>query len=356
MSHKDLFLYRLQQALGISIPWIADIAPNESMISFSDSLMIKEWEEEENWIVAKPSFGSLNGWEGIIVPVLTVDERTKKLILYLFEELIAAEEGRGADDFPFSYEKEAVKWIQGGKAAPTALLMEWQSIYPDSEKITPVLLYNTDTDATSSTDRSEEIKALLQSFFGRGVILLKLSPLEILLLLHPEMVEEGEDHPLLSLEAVGQAVAEVLLTELSFGCKLSIDFPVPWQTIPEAYASCRRQLKWGQNHKPSLAVYHPKALWLHRTVDRLGAETYAEWRSRLAALFEALQEEEVLTMIKAFIDNDGRLAETARALFIHRNTLIYRLDKFKNETGWDLRQLEEVFVIQLALLIMPPST
>lgn len=45
------------------------------------------------------------------------------------------------------------------------------------------------------------------------------------------------------------------------------------------------------------------------------------------------------------------MSETAKKLYIHRNTLLYRLDKFKNETGLDVRTFHDAVLVKLALVL-----
>ena len=48
-------------------------------------------------------------------------------------------------------------------------------------------------------------------------------------------------------------------------------------------------------------------------------------------------DEETLTTINKFFENSLNVSETSRQLYIHRNTLVYRLDKLQKSTGLDLR-------------------
>ena len=53
-------------------------------------------------------------------------------------------------------------------------------------------------------------------------------------------------------------------------------------------------------------------------------------------------DEEILTTINKFFENSLNVSETSRQLYIHRNTLVYRLDKLQKSTGLDLRVFEEI--------------
>ena len=59
----------------------------------------------------------------------------------------------------------------------------------------------------------------------------------------------------------------------------------------------------------------------------------------------------MLETIRVYFRNDLNLSTTARQLFIHRNTLNYRLEKIRRETGLDLRNFRDAAVFQLISLL-----
>ncbi len=62
-----------------------------------------------------------------------------------------------------------------------------------------------------------------------------------------------------------------------------------------------------------------------------------------------LDKEEYLQTINAFMENGFNVSAAANKSFMHRNTLNYRLDKFKRETGLDLHNVENAFLIKLLI-------
>ena len=65
---------------------------------------------------------------------------------------------------------------------------------------------------------------------------------------------------------------------------------------------------------------------------------------------ESLDEETLFT-IQKFFENNLNVSETSRKLFVHRNTLVYRLEKIKKLTGLDLRQFDHAIVFKVALMV-----
>ena len=62
-------------------------------------------------------------------------------------------------------------------------------------------------------------------------------------------------------------------------------------------------------------------------------------------------DEETLATINKFFENSLNVSETSRQLYIHRNTLVYRLDKLQKSTGLDLRIFEDAITFKIALMV-----
>lgn len=62
-------------------------------------------------------------------------------------------------------------------------------------------------------------------------------------------------------------------------------------------------------------------------------------------------EEEELTTVYTFFDNNLNISETSRQLYIHRNTLVYRLEKIQKKTGLDVRAFDEAMTFKIAMMV-----
>ena len=63
-------------------------------------------------------------------------------------------------------------------------------------------------------------------------------------------------------------------------------------------------------------------------------------------------DQETLFTIQKFFENNLNVSETSRKLFVHRNTLVYRLDKLQKSTGLDLRVFEDAITFKIALMVV----
>ncbi len=62
-------------------------------------------------------------------------------------------------------------------------------------------------------------------------------------------------------------------------------------------------------------------------------------------------DQETLFTIQRFFENNLNVSETSRKLFVHRNTLVYRLEKIRKITGLDLREFDHAIVFKIALMV-----
>ena len=62
-------------------------------------------------------------------------------------------------------------------------------------------------------------------------------------------------------------------------------------------------------------------------------------------------DQEILTTINTFFDNNLNVSETARQLFVHRNTLVYRIEKLQKSTGLDIRTFDDAMTLKIALMV-----
>ena len=82
------------------------------------------------------------------------------------------------------------------------------------------------------------------------------------------------------------------------------------------------------------------------------AEAAEEFLSQKAGNLDISRlDNEMRTTITTLFKNELNLADTAKELFIHRNTLVYRLDKFEKLTGLDIRRFDDAVVCRVALIL-----
>jgi carbohydrate diacid regulator len=151
------------------------------------------------------------------------------------------------------------------------------------------------------------------------------------------------------LKQYAQAVQETLLEEAMQQAVVAIGEPKhTLLQLGESYQEARRAMEVGQRFEPEETVFLYSRLILDRFLDTLPREDCQYYfgllfNRRTAKLFN----EEMLQTIEMFFRKDLNLSDTARQLFIHRNTLVYRLDKVQRLTGLDLRRFDDAMTFRI---------
>ncbi|KIR02217.1 transcriptional regulator, CdaR [Lachnospiraceae bacterium TWA4] len=89
---------------------------------------------------------------------------------------------------------------------------------------------------------------------------------------------------------------------------------------------------------------------MERLVYNLSKEQAYEFIRDYALNLEVFADKDLVVTVQTLMDCGGNLAQTARKLYVHRNTLNYRLDKIKRLTGLNVKKYEDATIFKLALL------
>ena len=67
---------------------------------------------------------------------------------------------------------------------------------------------------------------------------------------------------------------------------------------------------------------------------------------------EVLEDEEAMSTISKFFENNLNISETARQLYVHRNTLVYRLERIEKSVGLDIRKFDDAMTFRIAVMVL----
>ncbi len=122
--------------------------------------------------------------------------------------------------------------------------------------------------------------------------------------------------------------------------------------LPKSYQNCVAALEINEifRHPENVIGYHD--LGLSKLVRALPREICREYmQDRLSGADFGMLDNETVGTIRCFFENGLSIAETARSLYIHRNTLVYRLDKFERMMGLDIRKFEDAVTCRIGMLM-----
>jgi carbohydrate diacid regulator len=140
-----------------------------------------------------------------------------------------------------------------------------------------------------------------------------------------------------------RAVQETLMEEAVQTAEVGIgEIKHTLAALGEGYLEAKRAMEVGHIFAADRSIHVFRNLMLERFLMNVSREESMHYHSLLfnrktAKLFN----EEMLQTIEMFFRKDLNLSDTARQLFIHRNTLVYRLDKVQRQTGLDLRRFDD---------------
>ena len=155
------------------------------------------------------------------------------------------------------------------------------------------------------------------------------------------------------LERTAASIQQGIEKDVGVRCVVGIGSPVMHlRELADRYKEAQTAIEVGKVFDTEKAVMNYDSLGIGRIIYQLPT-TLCEMF--LAEVFkkspiESLDQETLYTINK-FFENNLNVSETSRKLFVHRNTLVYRLEKIKKLTGLDLREFDHAIVFKVALMV-----
>ncbi len=248
------------------------------------------------------------------------------------------------------------EWLQDHTAAGQSHeLPEPLQVYPS--------LYNTKVPfllvgESAGDTEYREWKKLLETYFESDVILIPLQEKEWLILADDAVLKDGDEE-----QQSEDSGTEQLLTDLALGLHemvgewigeshISVYHPiVPANALPITQLVLRESITLGRTYHMTRNVHLPWMLHMEKLLNGVSTHDKRTFYEQVLRGFEHQMDSEMLGTLELFFEMDCNVSETAKRLYIHRNTLLYRLDKFKQETGLDVRNFSDAMLVKIALLL-----
>ena len=152
-------------------------------------------------------------------------------------------------------------------------------------------------------------------------------------------------------------MADVMVDTL--GMEAMVGVRVSYGTIVEelkdvsrSYKEADMAMEVGRIFYSQRRVLSYKVLGIGRLIHQLPASLCEMFLEEVfeGSVMENFEEEE-LAAVYTFFENNLNISETARKLYVHRNTLVYRLEKIQKKTGLDVRVFEDAMTFKIALMV-----
>ena len=159
---------------------------------------------------------------------------------------------------------------------------------------------------------------------------------------------EGKD-----LEKLASSIVDTLSSEFYTHCVVGIGTAVTGiKDLAHSFKEAQVALEVGKVFDTEKTIINYDSLGIARLVYQLPTTLCDMFLREVfkRGSIESLDQETLFT-IQKFFENNLNVSETSRKLFVHRNTLVYRLEKIKKLTGLDLREFEDAIVFKVALMV-----
>lgn len=155
------------------------------------------------------------------------------------------------------------------------------------------------------------------------------------------------------LEKLARSICDTLSTEYYTSALVGIGTAVTGiRDLARSFKEAQVALEVGKVFDTEKVIVNYEKLGIARLIYQLPT-TLCEMFLREVFKIGSIDslDQETLFTIQRFFENNLNVSETSRRLFVHRNTLVYRLEKIKKITGLDLREFDDAIVFKVALMV-----
>lgn len=159
--------------------------------------------------------------------------------------------------------------------------------------------------------------------------------------------EEATEH--------ANSIRDSIVSELYCKCYVSLGSMIfNAQDIKRSYTEAKECMIFGRKFGIKQDVFEYEKMIFEKVVYNISHTVKQELLKKVREKLNSF-DSEMITTIEEFVNCDLNISDAARKLYIHRNTLIYRLDKINKETGFDIRNFKDATVFIIAFLVWKES-
>ncbi len=164
-------------------------------------------------------------------------------------------------------------------------------------------------------------------------------------------LKSSEDYG--EIENIARIILDTLNTELMVKAYIGIGSVVEsLNELAHSYREAETALSVGRIFESDKFIFSYNKLGLGRLIYQLPVPLC---RLFLQEVFKKdsleILDAETVSTINKFFENNLNISETSRQLYVHRNTLVYRLDKIQKMTGLDLRKFDDAIIFKVSMLV-----
>lgn len=209
------------------------------------------------------------------------------------------------------------------------------------------IVYLIETKVESETVAKELLRGLFSQHNGDYVTSVDERNIVLIKSLRKEGTEE-------EIQQTAKTIVDMLNAEAMLSVKVSYGTVVnELKEVSKSYKEAKMALDVGKIFYIEKSVIGYEKLGIGRLIYQLPVSLCRMFMREIFGdnLPDKLDEETQITIHK-FFENSLNVSETARQLYIHRNTLVYRIEKLEKETGLDIRNFDDALTFKIALMVV----
>ncbi|MDR1689136.1 MAG: helix-turn-helix domain-containing protein [Clostridiales bacterium] len=164
-------------------------------------------------------------------------------------------------------------------------------------------------------------------------------------------IRERDNHD--DIEKIAKTIYDTIASEAMSKVYVAIGMPfTDLKTASNSYKEAKMALEVGKIFEPEKMIINYDKLGVGRLIYHLPVNLCKMFVAEvLHGLTLDMFDDETLSTVNKFFENNLNVSETSRQLYIHRNTLVYRLDKLQKMTGLDLRTFEDSIIFKMTVMV-----
>lgn len=217
-----------------------------------------------------------------------------------------------------------------------------QNSYVSEEKINEILPYisnETYLVCISLKDKQAEALEIVKNIYSSVEIIAVNYKNTIVLMGNFEDIEEHIS-----------SISETIYTSLYDKCYAAYCTVKKYEELSKLYEENMYKINLAKKYNLSKRIFKEGSLLFEKVIDNLDVEAKKNIIEKFNYAFSKL-DEDIIKTIEVFFNLDLNLSESAKALYVHRNTLIYRLDKIQKYTSYDIRKFNDAVLFKIAFFI-----
>ncbi len=203
----------------------------------------------------------------------------------------------------------------------------------------------------TKTERDSMITEILKGMFSpqSGDYVTAVDESNIILIKSLEVGVSAED-----LQEVADSIVSMINAEAMMNVRVAYGTVVQeLKDVSKSYKEAKMALDVGKIFYAEKMVAAYSALGIGRLIYQLPVNLCRIFIEEIfGENIPAELDEETLNTLNKFFENNLNVSETSRQLFVHRNTLVYRIEKIQKSTGLDLRSFDDALTFKIALMVV----